>query len=370
MGSTATRAATGKRVGPYRLIELYDPERLCYRAENVRSGGQALVWNLAVPESIRADLIGAIRRLGHSKNDHIVPIVEVGETDDGCFVATRLLEGESLQARLMREHRLPLKTALRIARELAAGLSATHAQGLIHHDICPANVWLEPNGRVRLMGFSVDDAPPISLLDRLEQPRTTGYPSPERAIGEPISSATDVFDLGCVLYQMLTGESPFPIGKSSSRIRSVVFDEPRPARESNPEVGDELESALARLLAKLPSDRPSAVAVEQRLQQLLAPTGSAALTPSKMPAPAVYPASRRILEALPQTMNVGATAVPSVAKVDVVAAPPTPSKRSWLPDLVAGLLLVIAGLGLYLWWKASNQPAPAPAAVKLAPAKQ
>ena len=182
------------------------------------------------------------------EHENIVPILDAGEADGECFLVMELLKGESLHDRLKREHRLPLKESLRIAREIAAGLIFVHAHGLCHRDVCPMNVWLEPSGRARLRGFGEScstEADP--LLSRLDGVGTAGYLSPEQAAGEAIAPASDLFSLGCVLYQMLTGERPFRGENSAALFRAVVFEYPTSVRQINPEIPEALDDLVVRL---------------------------------------------------------------------------------------------------------------------------
>jgi serine/threonine protein kinase len=242
-----------------------------------------------------------------------------------------------------------------------------HSYNMIHRDICPPNIWLDAFGRALLAGLG---SPPViddSLLNRLSGPGTPGYLSPEQAAGEAVTPAADLFGLGCILYQMATGESPFQGDNSAALFRAVVFDQTKPARKLNPEISESLEDLLTRLLAKMPLDRPtSAREVEQALLAMLDPISPKPMLLPRLPAPSVYPASRRILDTLADTRNIEPDLpTPTVRRLEVIVAPPPTRKGTWLPDLVAGLLLVMGAAGLYLWWKASNEAPPQPPVVKL-----
>ncbi len=166
----------------------------------------------------------------------IVTVHQIGE-DRGCpFIVMELLHGETLDELLKRRQTLPVSEALRITREVAEGLDLAHDKGLIHRDIKPANIWLEE-------ARSGDGQPHVKLLDfgiarlmesqtRLtDEGRIVGTPSylcPEQAYNEPLDGRSDLFSLGCVLYAMLAGSSPFDRGNTLMSVRAVVDDEPRP----------------------------------------------------------------------------------------------------------------------------------------------
>ena len=160
---------------------------------------------------------------------------------------------------------------LRIAREIAAGLAAAHAQGLTHRDIKPANIWLEKTGRVKILDFGLarpeqDDA---HLTQTGIIAGTPQYMAPEQAAGQPVDHLSDLFSLGCVLYRLLTGRLPFRGPSTMAVLRALALDQPQPPHEVNPEVPRALSDLTMRLLAKEPHNRPqSADDVVQELARI------------------------------------------------------------------------------------------------------
>jgi eukaryotic-like serine/threonine-protein kinase len=356
----ANMTSASELIGDYRLME--EIAAGLFMAESRHSRKPATVKLLG-----RIDRFAEVaRKLTQLQHEHLVSIQDAGEENGECYLVMERLKGETLLARLKREHRLLLKEALRIGRETASGLAFGHAHGLLHRDICPENIWLEPSGRVRLLGLGAtqDDG---TLLGRLDGPGTPGYLSPEQAAGEATTPASDLFGLGCVLFRMLTGEQPFVGDQPQALIRAVVFDHPKSAREINPEISEALDELIARLLSKLPADRPvSAQEVEQRLMDWIDPLApKPVLLPPKLPEAIVYPASKRILEEL--------SAAKSMPPMPSEPNRPLPAQRRlafplaslgrfkrWLPDLIAAVLLLAGAVSLYLWWRASNEPPQAP----------
>lgn len=195
------------------------------------------------------------------KHDNIVTIYQVGEDQGIPFFAMELLEGGTLQQRLEYPKPLSLGAAVRIAREIAAGLNAAHQRGVIHRDIKPANIWLEsPKGRVKILDFGLarqSDAKVTGLTQAGEIVGTPHYMAPEQARAKPIDARCDLFSLGCILYRMTTGRLPFAGETLLATLTAIAVDMPTPVRELNPQAPEALCDLIWRLLAKDPSQRPA-----------------------------------------------------------------------------------------------------------------
>ncbi|MBS0205124.1 MAG: serine/threonine protein kinase [Planctomycetes bacterium] len=206
-------------------------------------------------------------------HQHVVAIHAVGAHHHPPYLVMPFVPGESLQQRLTRLGPLEVVDVLRIGQQVAEGLAAAHAQGLVHRDIKPANILLERNvDRVLLTDFGLaraaDDA---SLTQSGVIAGTPQFMSPEQARGENVDHRTDLFSLGTVLYTLLAGHSPFRAETAMGVLRRVCDDSPRPLRELNPSVPDWLERFIARLQAKSAADRfDSALEVAELLKGSLA----------------------------------------------------------------------------------------------------
>jgi len=222
---------------------------------------------------------------------HIVTIFAVDE-DRLPYLVMEYVDGVSLQEKIDRDGQLQLKETLRIGAQIAAGLSAAHAQGVIHRDIKPANILLE-NGveRVRITDFGLARAVDDAAVTRAgEVAGTPQYMSPEQAQGRPVDARSDLFSLGCVLYAMCTGRSPFRAESSIASLRRVCDDMPRPIQEVNLDTPVWLSDIITQLLEKAPEDRiQSAAKVADLLNQHLAHLQN----PSVAPAPLRVAARRR-----------------------------------------------------------------------------
>jgi tetratricopeptide (TPR) repeat protein len=169
--------------------------------------------------------------------------------DGHHLVKMELIEGETLAARLARGPRLPLAEVVAIARQLAAGLAAAHAVGVIHRDLKPANVMLAADGRAVLMDFGLARTATVEG----EIAGTPGYMAPEQLAGGAVDGRTDLFALGCVLYELLTGARAFPTTLAAARAAVAPTD----LRDRRPDAPRRLGSAVAALLAADPAQRPA-----------------------------------------------------------------------------------------------------------------
>jgi WD40 repeat protein len=228
---------------------------------------------LATSPNARKRFIREAQAAAAIRNDHVIAIYAVEEAEELPYLVMEYVSGESLQQRLDRNGPLELKEILRIGLQTACGLSAAHAQGLIHRDVKPANILLE-NGveRVKITDFglarAVDDA---SLTQSGVVAGTPQYMAPEQAQGGAVDHRADLFSLGSVLYAMCTGRAPFRASGSMAVLKRVCDEPASPIRESQPETPEWLVEIIARLHAKNPADRfQSAAEVAELLSQHLA----------------------------------------------------------------------------------------------------
>ncbi|MCI0683814.1 MAG: SUMF1/EgtB/PvdO family nonheme iron enzyme [Gemmataceae bacterium] len=207
---------------------------------------------------------------------NVVTIYQAGEQAGIGFLAMELLHGESLDARLERENRLPIAMAVDLGRQIARGLAAAHARGLIHRDLKPGNIFLasgEPalTPQVKLLDFGLaravaDDA---KLTQSGTVVGTPAYMAPEQAEGKPVDARSDLFSLGCVLYQMVVGARPFRGDSTLQVLRALAVEQPASPRHLNPECPAALSDLITQLLSKDPAGRPvSAAAVAVRLDHI------------------------------------------------------------------------------------------------------
>jgi tetratricopeptide (TPR) repeat protein len=192
------------------------------------------------------------------QHPHILPIYDSGETAGQLWFTMPFVAGESLRQRLVREPQLPLADALRIATEVADALSCAHDQGIIHRDIKPENILLSGN-HAMIADFGVAQALEMAGTERLTATGlsvgTPAYMSPEQAVGEQrLDGRSDIYALGCVLFEMLAGEPPFT-GRTAQAIVARRLAEPAPRLGTLRDVPEEVERVVATALARAPADR-------------------------------------------------------------------------------------------------------------------
>jgi len=190
---------------------------------------------------------------------NILPIHDSGIHDGLLYFTMPLMEGESLRDRVNREGPLPVPEALRILDDVAAALDFAHKKGILHRDIKPGNILLQGN-RAIVLDFGVAKAMSEAAGDKLTTAGTSvgtpAYMSPEQAAGNPsIDLRTDVYSLGCVLFEMLSGESPFSGKTPRAVIAKQVSQPPPPLRVIRPSIPEAVEAVLRKSLEKVPADR-------------------------------------------------------------------------------------------------------------------
>jgi putative intracellular protease/amidase len=228
---------------------------------------------LAVSTTARKRFIREAQAAAAIHHDNVVTIYAIGKTKGLPYLVMEYIGGPSLQERIKRTGGpLALKEILQIGMQVASGLAAAHAQGLVHRDIKPANILLE-NGvpRVKITDFGVVKAADMAGLSVSgERIGTPEYMAPEQARGQAVTSQTDLFSLGSVLYAVCTGRSPFRGADDIATLRRVCEDKPQSIKQINPEIPTRLVKVIKRLHAKAPEGRfETAAEVAEALRKLL-----------------------------------------------------------------------------------------------------
>jgi eukaryotic-like serine/threonine-protein kinase len=193
------------------------------------------------------------------QHPNLLPLFDSGETDGLLYYVMPFIEGESLRAKLDREKQLPIDEALHLAMSIAAAVDYAHRCGVIHRDLKPENILLH-EGQPLVADFGIALAINKAGGERMTQSGlslgTPQYMSPEQAAGDrAIDGRTDIYSLGAMLYEMLTGDPPHVGSTSQAVIARVITDTPRPVSASRPHVSPAVDAAVARALEKLPADR-------------------------------------------------------------------------------------------------------------------
>jgi TolB-like protein/predicted Ser/Thr protein kinase len=350
---------TGKRLSHYEIVEEISRGGMgvVYRAVDVNLGREVAIKVL--PDELVQDagrrerLLLEARAASALEHPHIAVIHEVGDADGVTFLAMELIRGEKLSAVLSRGP-LPQTRALSLAIEVAEGLARAHEKGIVHRDLKPANVMITDDGHAKVIDFGLvkllepvgDDAATASVgAPRTEAGLVLGtaaYMSPEQARGARVDHRSDVFALGVMLYEMLTGRPAFH-GQSSLDTMQAILTQPVPplpaAADSSAEVTTELQRIIGKATAKDPDDR------FQGMKDLVVDLRAA----------------RRRLESAP---------APAVATPGSGAYPPPPAGRgdhSRIVLAVAAALAMVVAVGALLWWQ-TRRPEPRAASASGKPA--
>ncbi len=253
----------GSAVGPYRVEVLLGRGGMgrVYRAADAQGSLVALKLvrsDLAADSVFRARFEREARIARQIVNPHVVPVLDTGEHDGVPYLAQRYIGGGSLEQRLQREKRLGLADALEVAAQVATGLGALVAEGLVHRDVKPANVLLDEDGTAYITDFGLAKDSQSPALTRPGQALgSPHYMAPEQIRGEEVSSATDVYSLGCVIYECVSGGPPFA-GQRGMRIMwAQLTDLPPDPCGTVPELPAAFGPALLQALAKDPAERPA-----------------------------------------------------------------------------------------------------------------
>src|SRR5262245_43300871 len=248
-----------------------------YRARDARLDRdvaiKVLPEHLSDSPEARARFEREAKVLAALSHPNLVAIFDVGTEQDICFAVMELLTGETLLDALARGA-LPLRRVFEIGTAVAEGLAMAHAQGIVHRDLNPANIFLTERERVKILDFGLarltkhtQGSTVAHVTEAGQIMGTVGYMSPEQASGNIPDARGDIFSLGCVLYEMATGRLAFPGRSVAEVLAAILRDDPIDAK-SGPRLPSELHAVVARCLAKRPEQRfPSANDIATALKQ-------------------------------------------------------------------------------------------------------
>jgi serine/threonine protein kinase len=302
---------------------------------------------LAVSDTVRKLFVQHAHAAAAVRDDNVISIYAVSDEGPVPYLVMEYIAGITLGGLIQQNGALGLREILRIGLQLARGLAAAHALGLVHCNLKPGNILLE-NGvqRVKITDFGLAYA---------EKGIITGTPmflSPELARGGPFDHRTDLFSLGSVLYNLCTGQPPFPAENTIAVLKRVREDSPRPVREINPNVPDWLCQLIGKLHAKEADGRYASAQevadlVGRQLRLLQCPSPAPPGTISEQGTGVVSFSDRSGIQQRPETTP------------EAIAGPHSQRKRRVIVACLAGLLLVLGTLVIYLAlghpWRLDNQ---------------
>jgi eukaryotic-like serine/threonine-protein kinase len=339
---------------------------------------KVLVQELADDARATKRFVREARATARLTHPNVTRVYDFGRDGGLPYLVMELLEGDTLADRLAGGP-LPPAEAARIGAAVADALDAAHGRGIIHRDVKPSNVLLTPAGQVKVMDFGI-----AAAADETHSTTGSGlygtaaYISPERAAGQPATPAADIYSLGAVLYELLTGRPPF-IGDSPVLVvRAHLHERPRPVRELAPLVPPRLADACELALAKDPTHRPSsAAALAIRLRAASARPAASVPGSAEAPTRRLRPTKRRdparrqrpaqptrVTGAIPARSSTATT-----VRVEADRAVWRRHRRRTVPLLVGALVVVLAAPAV-MELRGGGQAAPAPATTATAAAPQ
>jgi serine/threonine-protein kinase len=191
------------------------------------------------------------------KHPSIVTIYDIGESEGRSYISMELIDGIGLDRVIAESGRIPVERAAGLAAQVADALDFAHRNGVVHRDIKPANIMIEPGDRVKVTDFGIakptDSAEHLTMTGSLLG--TPSYMSPEQARGSALDGRSDLFSLGCVLYEMVAGRKAFRGESITALLFKIITEEPPPIRELDPSLPDRLVHVIAKATAKAPENR-------------------------------------------------------------------------------------------------------------------
>ena len=369
----------GRRIGRYELVAELGRGGMgvVYKARDSELGRYVALKSLPAERSLdperRRRFLAEARAASALSHPNIVTVHDLLSLDGEEWIVLELVEGETLAERI-RPGGLPLSQALGWAATIAEALAAAHQAGIVHRDLKPGNVMVDRHGRLRVLDFGLaklllpetvsGHEPTQSELPMTRAGALLGtleYMSPEQALGKPVDARSDIFSLGAVFYELLTGRRPFAGESAAAKIHAVVYEEPEPLASLRPELPAPVAAIVARALAKDPDERFATMAeLAAALRRIesgsSAPTAFAEAPPPPRPAAAPTPPRRlgpRIALAIVAIalIAVGAWLVWLAPKEGSDVASGAAAPPSALPDTPFALFETGQGL-LALHWRA------------------
>jgi len=256
------------RLGRYRILGVLGRGAMgvVYRAEDPLIEREVAIKTLnpnlpeEVLDEVRERFLREAKSAGRLNHPNVVTIYDVGEQDQIAYIAMELIEGRTLQQMLRAPERMPIEAVVDLAAQIAEGLDHAQRFAIVHRDVKPGNVMVSPTGRAKLTDFGVAYVPSSEVTQvgtALGSPR---YMSPEQVLGLPIDPRSDIFSLGSVLYEMLTGKTPFekPGEPTTLNLMNRIAREPHvPVTRIDPHIPPVFDRILARALAKNAAERYS-----------------------------------------------------------------------------------------------------------------
>jgi eukaryotic-like serine/threonine-protein kinase len=295
---------------------------------------------------------------------NIVSIYDRGEAEDTYYIAMEFLDGRSLKELIVGRGAAPINVAIEYARQILSALRFAHRHGIVHRDIKPHNVLVDGEGRVKVTDFGIARAGTSQMTETGSIVGTAQYLSPEQARGGEVDPRSDLYSLGVVLYELLTGKTPFDGETPVEIAMKHLSTAPKPPSKLRPEIPPELDKVVLRALAKSPDDRyQSADEMEADLDRVArgAPVSAATAATQVLRVPAAAAADSTAATMIAPPPPTRARDVPPpVVEEEAYAEPGGPERPLW-PWLVAAAFVIAAAIaGFFVWHELSGSPVKEP----------
>ena len=382
-----TEAAAAETASSSKMLGRYEIQ------DEIGVGGMGVVYKAYDPtvgrvlaiKTVRLDAVGAerdemVRRLrqeaqavGRLEHPAVVTVYDAGEAKGVFYMAMQFVEGKVLGSYLTDRTLLPINQILTVMEEICAGVHYAHERGIVHRDLKPGNIILTPGGKPKVLDFGIAKLTETGNTRAGTILGTPNYMSPEQAAGRRVDRRTDVFSLGAILYELLTGERAFAGNSANAVLHKIREENPVSVRKIDPTIPPELESVVNRALAKDPFKRFQTAA---EMQKLLAQgrAGKAAISRSAAAdSTLVMSATPSAPSGMSPLNQPGAPVAPVVqrAKAPAISKPITPApsrsspprkraKSRWPVPMLLILLFVLAltssaAVGAYQGWLAGSE---------------
>ncbi|HVR99702.1 MAG TPA: serine/threonine-protein kinase, partial [Thermoanaerobaculia bacterium] len=387
---------SGRTVGRYRIVGFLGSGAMgeVYLAEDPHIERKLAIKTVRLagrPQEIedrKKRLLREARAAGRLLHPNVVTLFDAGETEGQLYLAFEFVEGADLAGKLESGYRPSLREVLRIVRQTADALHYAHAQGIVHRDIKPSNILVDTTGRVKVADFGI-----AKMTGQSTELTVAGsvmgspqYLSPEQIRGEDLDGRTDIFSLGVVLYELLSGKRPFDGDTITTLVYQILHKDPPPISELRT-VPPQLEELLRRMLAKERDERiapagkvaeelaaierdlsdetlsaPAVVAAEPLEQTYVLPRSTATPPVPGLPPPPPPPAAKAAVSlptasAPSRAPQAAPPAPPPPPPYSGAAAPPQRKSPLWIPVALILALVAVLAAGA---WLALRKPEPEP----------
>ncbi|MGO9269235.1 MAG: protein kinase domain-containing protein [Terriglobia bacterium] len=351
-----------------------------YRAHDPTIGRTVAIKMLLTERMAAGDLTEYLARFhreaqsaGALAHPNIVTIYDFGEDNGNYYLAMEFLEGKSLERLVQEQPLLPVETIMPIFDQVCSALDVAHAHGIVHRDVKPANIMILESGQVKVTDFGIAKVMAAEMTQAGQVLGTPNYMSPEQVLNRPLDGRSDLFSLGAILYELVTGEKPFIGQNITTVIYKIIHEMPIPPRELDPGIHPGLSYVIGKALAKSPDERyqtcselASDLKNYKNIEGVVA-TGATMV----MKAPVRAPAEVSEVEGGAPERGGAAVAAPVEVQPEaapVAAAPVSRVRRGLHLPLLLSALIVLGAAAAYYFLFFHNPSPPPPGATTQQPA--